>query len=212
MIDIVSLILHLDQYVGAIVKDYGIWVYLIIFLIIFLETGIVVMPFLPGDSLIFILGALAAAGALNIVWLLVLLAAAAIIGDTVNYWIGHHFNRKVLKTGKIKFVKKEHLDNAYDFYEKHGGKTIIIARFLPFARTFAPFVAGITHMKYSRFISYNIIGGIAWTAGFLLAGYYLGSVTIIKDNIGLLVIAIALSTTAIAFVGFLGRMVKKQLG
>lgn len=211
MLDLVSIILHLDLYVGAIVKDYGVWVYLLIFLIIFLETGLVVTPFLPGDSLIFILGALAAAGALNIIWLLVLLAAAAILGDTVNYWIGHHFNRKVLKTGKIRFVKKEHLKNAYDFYEKHGGKTIIIARFIPFVRTFAPFVAGITHMKYRKFISYNIIGGIAWTAGFVLAGYYLGSIPIVKNNIGIIVIAIALSTAVIAVIAYIGQMVKKQL-
>ena len=211
MLDLISIILHLDQYVGAIVNGYGIWVYLIIFLIIFLETGLVVMPFLPGDSLIFILGALAAAGALNILWLVIILAAAAIIGDTVNYWIGHHFNKKVLKTGKIRFVKKEHLDNAYEFYEKHGGKTIIIARFIPFVRTFAPFVAGITHMKYKKFISYNIIGGVVWTTGFVLAGYYLGSIPIVKENIGLLVIAIALSTAVIAFVTYIGHMVKKQL-
>ena len=211
MLDLISIILHLDQYVGAVVNIYGLWVYLIIFLIIFLETGLVVTPFLPGDSLIFILGALAAVGALNILWLVVILAAAAIIGDTVNYWIGHHFNRKVLKTGKIRFVKKEHLDNAYDFYEKHGGKTIIIARFIPFVRTFAPFVAGITHMKYKKFISYNVIGGVVWTAGFALAGYYLGSIPVVKENISLVVITIALSTAVIAVITYIGHMVKKQI-
>ena len=211
MLDLISIIFHLDQYVGAVVNSYGIWVYLIIFLIIFLETGLVVTPFLPGDSLIFILGALAAGGALNIIWLVVILAAAAIIGHTVNYWIGHHFSRKVLKTGKIRFVKKEHLDNAYEFYEKHGGKTIIIARFIPFVRTFAPFVAGITHMKYRKFISYNVIGGIAWTTGFVLAGYYLGSIPVVKENISLVVIAIAISTAVIAFVAYIGKMVKKKL-
>src|SRR3990167_10882505 len=139
----IDFVLHVDKYLTLIIQQYGILTYAILFLIIFLETGLVITPFLPGDSLLFVAGTLAAAGLLNFAWLFVIFVVAAIIGDTVNYWIGHHFSKRVLEKGKIRFVKKEHLDSAYHFYEKHGGKTIILARFLPFIRTFAPFVAGI---------------------------------------------------------------------
>ena len=203
MLDLISVVLHLDQYLTSIIKDYGILVYLLLFLIIFLETGLVVMPFLPGDSLIFVAGALAAAGILNFALLLALFAIAAIAGDTMNYWIGHHFNRQVLAKGKIKFVKKEHLVKAYKFYEKHGGKTIIIARFLPFIRTFAPFIAGVIRMRYKKFISYNVIGGVTWVAAFLAAGYYFGNIPAVKNNLGLIVIGIVVVTAVAGLAGFL---------
>lgn len=201
MIDLIGIALHLDQYLSSTVKDYGLLVYLILFIIIFLETGLVVTPFLPGDSLLFVAGALAAAGILDLALLFAVFAAAAILGDTVNYWIGHHFNQRVMR--KIRFVKKEHVENAYRFYETHGGKTIIIARFLPFVRTFAPFVAGIVRMKYKRFVSYNIIGGLAWVGAFLAAGYYFGNIPVVKENLGLVVIAIVVITIFSAVIGFL---------
>jgi len=187
MFDLVGIILHLDTYLSAIIRDYGLWVYLILFLIIFLETGLVVTPFLPGDSLLFVAGTLAAVGLLNFSWLFVIFVVAAIIGDTVNYWMGHHFSKRVLEKGKIRFVKKEHLDSAYHFYEKHGGKTIILARFLPFIRTFAPFVAA-----------------------FLTAGYFFGNIPIVKDNLGLVVVGIIIITVVAGLFGFLRHKVQKK--
>ncbi|MFA4819650.1 MAG: DedA family protein [Candidatus Aenigmatarchaeota archaeon] len=210
MFDLIGIILHLDTYLSAIIRDYGLLVYLILFLIIFLETGLVVTPFLPGDSLLFVAGALAAAGLLNFSWLFVIFVVAAIIGDTVNYWIGHHFNQQVLKKGKIRFVKKEHLEKAYHFYEKHGGKTIILARFLPFIRTFAPFVAGIVRMKYRNFASYNVIGGLVWVAAFLIAGYFFGNIPVVKDNLGLVVAGIVIITVVAGLAGFLRHKVEKK--
>ena len=201
--DFVDLLLHSDQYLLDLVGTYGAWIHAILFLIVFAETGLVVTPFLPGDSLIFVAGALAAAGILNFTWLLLIFAVAAIIGDTVNYWIGHHFTRRILEKGKIRFVKKEHLQRANEFYEKHGNETIIIARFVPFIRTFAPFVAGIAKMKYRRFISYNVIGGLAWVAAFLAAGYFFGNLPVVKENLGLVVIGIVVVTVIVGLAGFL---------
>lgn len=209
MLDFVALVLHLDQYLATLVQEYGLWVYAILFLIIFLETGLVVTPFLPGDSLLFVAGALAGAGLLNIAWLFVTLAVAAIAGDTANYWIGHYFSERVLKKQKIRFVKKRHLDHARDFYEKHGSETIIIARFLPIVRTFAPFVAGVAKMRYRRFISYNIIGGLAWVAIFLAAGYYFGTIPAVRENLGLAVVAIVIVTVLIALAEFLRHKKRK---
>lgn len=209
MLDFAGLVLHLDQYLAAAIQEYGLWVYVILFLIIFLETGLVVTPFLPGDSLLFVAGALAGAGLLNIAWLFVLLAIAAIAGDTANYWLGRYFSDKVLRKEKIRFVKKEHLTRARDFYEKHGSETIIIARFLPLIRTFAPFVAGVAKMKYRRFISYNVIGGLAWVIGFLTAGYYFGNIPVIRENLGLVITAIIIITVLIAALEFLKHKSKK---
>lgn len=210
MIDLIGIILHLDTYLSAIIRDYGIWVYLILFLIIFLETGLVVTPFLPGDSLLFVAGTLAAAGLLDFAWLFIIFAVAAIVGDAVNYWIGHHFSKRVLEKGKIRFVKKEHLERAYHFYEKHGGKTIILARFLPFIRTFAPFVAGIVKMKYRKFASYNVTGGLLWVAIFLTAGYFFGNIPIVKDNLGLVVIGIVGITVVAGLAGFLKHKITEK--
>ncbi|HLD49425.1 MAG TPA: DedA family protein, partial [archaeon] len=179
----------------------GILIYLILFLIIFLETGFVITPFLPGDSLIFAAGLLSISGQLNIFYLFFVLVAAAILGDTVNYWIGNKFGERLFKE-KSRYLKKEYLDRAHQFYEKYGGKTIFLARFVPIIRTFAPFVAGIGKMSYKKFLSYNVSGGITWVAAFLLAGFYLGNVPIVKENLSLVIIGIIVVSIVIAFVEF----------
>lgn len=178
---LIDLFLHLDVYLFGIVEQYGLLTVAILFLVIFMETGFVVTPFLPGDSLLFAAGAIAASGHLPIVWLYILLVIAAFLGDTVNYWIGH-FVGPVAFEGKSKLFKKEHLLKAQHFYDKHGAVTIIVARFIPIVRTFAPFVAGISKMSYPHFLSYNLIGGFLWISIFLLGGFFLGNIPIIKEN------------------------------
>ncbi|MDP2907840.1 MAG: DedA family protein [Nanoarchaeota archaeon] len=184
----VDVILHLDKYLGQIVQTYGTWTYLILFLVIFCETGLVVAPFLPGDSLLFVTGALAGTGVINIMVLLILLSIAAVLGDSFNYWLGSYFGEKVF--AKSRFVKKEYLERTKEFYKKHGKKTIIIARFLPIIRTFAPFVAGVGKMEYIQFFSYNVIGGVAWVTTFLLGGYYFGAIPWVKENLTLVIFTI----------------------
>ena len=184
-----DIFLHLDVYLNEIIQNYGVWTYALLFLVIFMETGFVVTPFLPGDSLLFAAGTFAAIGSLNIWLLFILLFTAAVLGDTVNYWIGHFIGPRVFDTNS-RFLKREYLERTQRFYEKHGGKTIIIARFIPIIRTFAPFVAGIGTMKYLRFISYNVVGGISWICLFLLAGYYFGGIPAVKRNFTLVIIAI----------------------
>ena len=176
---LIDFILHVDKYLGELIQLYGAWIYGFLFLIIFIETGLVVMPFLPGDSLLFVAGAFAASGAFNIWLLFVILCIAAIVGDTVNYWLGKYFGEKVFS----RFIRQEYMDRTKEFYDKHGKKTIILARFVPIVRTFAPFVAGIGEMNYFTFLSYNIIGGIVWVALFLFAGFFFGNIPIIKDNL-----------------------------
>ncbi len=205
--DIVELLLHVDKYLSMLVQDFGIWVYLLLFIVIFLETGLVVAPFFPGDSLLFVVGTLAAAGLLDLAAVILLLSAAAIIGDTVNYWFGHHVGYRILK--KTSFVKKEHLEMTQRFYEKHGGKTIIIARFLPVVRTFAPFVAGIGKMSYRHFIAYNTIGGIAWVLSFVLAGNLFGNIPIVKENLSIVLLAIIAASIALPLIGFARHRTKK---
>ncbi|WP_210466622.1 MULTISPECIES: DedA family protein [Rufibacter] len=187
----IDLFLHLDQHLSQIISDYGTWTYAILFLIIFVETGVVVMPFLPGDSLLFAAGAFAATGVLNIWILLVLLFVAAFLGDTLNYLIGDYFGPKVFKRD-YRFLKREYLLKTQAFYEKHGGKTIIFARFIPIIRTFAPFVAGVGTMKYSKFLSYNIIGGFLWVVGFTVAGFVFGNIPAVKKNFSLVIFGIIL--------------------
>lgn len=187
---VIDFFLHLDKYLPLIIQSFGIWAYVIMFLVIFCETGLVVTPILPGDSLLFALGAFAAQGALNIEILLVSLCIAAVAGDTVNYSIGKFLGPKVFHYPDSRFFKREYLVRTHQFYEKHGGKTIIIARFIPIIRTFAPFVAGIGTMTYARFISYNVIGGVSWICLFLLAGYYFGGIPAVKRNFTLVIIAI----------------------
>lgn len=186
----IDLFVHLDKYISTVLQMFGGWTYLIVFLVIFCETGLVVTPILPGDSLLFGLGTFAAKGDLDPVMLVVLLSLAAIIGDTANYAIGKFLGPKVFQRANGYLFKKEYLDRTHAFYEKHGGKTIIIARFVPIIRTFAPFVAGIGSMTYGRFISYNIVGGIAWVATFVLGGYYFGNLHFVKQNFTFVIMAI----------------------
>ncbi len=187
---LIDIFFHIDRHLSEIIQNFGLWTYLIMFIIIFLETGLVVTPFLPGDSLLFAAGAFAALGALDMVWLFVILSIAAIGGDTVNYWIGAFIGPKIFHKEKVRFLNREYLDRTHQFYEKYGGKTIIIARFVPIIRTFAPFVAGIGSMTYWKFISYNVIGGIAWILLCTLAGYFFGNLHIVKENFSLVILAI----------------------
>lgn len=187
---LIDLFLHLDKHLNEVIQAYGVWTYALLFLIIFCETGLVVTPILPGDSLLFAAGAFAASGSLDVKWLFILLSVAAVAGDTVNYWAGHVVGPKVFHEENVRFLKKEYLDHTHQFYEKHGGKTIIIARFIPIIRTFAPFVAGIGRMSYWRFIAYNVFGGIGWIAVFVFGGYYFGNIPAVKRNFTLVIIAI----------------------
>jgi len=189
ILQIIDIFFHLDKFLGQIIQDYGTLTYLFLFVIIFMETGLVVTPFLPGDSLLFAAGAFAGLGNLNIATLFFLLSLAAILGDTVNYWIGHAIGPRAF-SGNIRFLKKEYLDRTHAFYEKHGGKTIILARFVPIIRTFAPFVAGVGAMTYGKFISYNVIGGLLWVAMFTFGGYFFGNIKTVQENFSLVIIAI----------------------
>jgi membrane-associated protein len=204
--ELVGYILHLEVHLAQLAREYGAWVYAILFAIIFLETGVVVTPFLPGDSLLFAAGALAAfPDGLNVWVLWVLLATAAILGDSVNYWIGHKIGPRAF-TGKVRFLKQEHLERTERFYEKHGGKTIVLARFVPIVRTFAPFVAGVGTMEYRRFLAYNVGGGIFWTGLFLFAGYFFGNIPVVKENFSLVIVAIILlSVLPIAYEMLMAR-------
>ncbi|MGV8168445.1 MAG: DedA family protein [Candidatus Nanoarchaeia archaeon] len=177
----IDFVLHADRYINWVIQNYGIGVYAFLFLIIFVETGLVIMPFLPGDSLIFIAGTFAANGLMNIWILFAVFFLAAVLGDTVNYWIGNYFGEKVFE--KSRFFKKEYLEQTKEFYAKHGGKTIILARFVPIIRTFAPFVAGVGKMKYRKFIIYNVIGAFLWVSLFLTIGYYFGNIPWVKENL-----------------------------
>lgn len=184
-----DLLLHLDELLPKIIEQYGVWTYGILFFIIFMETGFVVTPFLPGDSLLFAAGTFAALGSLNVWIMIVLLIIAAIAGDTVNYWIGHYMGDRAYN---VKWVKKEYLDRTHAFFEKHGGKTIFLARFVPIVRTFAPFVAGMGRMSYGYFFSYNVFGGIVWVLTFTLLGYFFGNLEFVRKNFELVIIAIIL--------------------
>ena len=188
-LSIIDLILHFDKYLPGIIDVYGVWTYLILFVIICCETGLVIFPYLPGDSLLFIGGALAGAGFLNVLILIVTLIAAAVIGDSINYWIGHTLGMKVLEK-KYSFVKREHLEKTEEYFTKYGGLTIVIARFMPLIRTFAPFLAGVGKMSYRWFFIYNVCGAVMWICAFILAGYFFGSIPIVKENFSLVIYAI----------------------
>ena len=184
-----DLFLHLDEYLARIITDYGTWTYGILFTVIFIETGLVIMPFLPGDSLLFAAGTFAALGSLNIGFLILLLIGAAFLGDTGNYTIGHYLGERAYN---IKWIKKEYFDKTHAFFEKHGGKAIFLARFVPIVRTFAPFVAGIGKMSYSYFITYNIVGGVVWVLLFTLSGYFFGNIPFVRENFEYVIIVIIL--------------------
>jgi membrane-associated protein len=185
-----DILLHLDKYIDIMIQTMGLWSYVILFLIIFCETGLVVTPVLPGDSLLFTVGTFAAIGSFDLTLVLIIMTVAAIGGDTLNYWIGSYLGPKVFHYEDSRFFKKKHLERTHQFYEKYGGKTIIIARFIPIIRTFAPFVAGIGSMTYRKFLSYNVIGGILWIFSLTLAGYFFGNIPAVRKNFSLVVMAI----------------------
>ncbi|SFC06471.1 membrane-associated protein [Flexibacter flexilis DSM 6793] len=208
--EFIDLFLHLDKHLDQILLDYGTWTYLILFLIIFVETGVVVMPFLPGDSLLFVAGMFAArdGNPLNIWALIGLLFVAAFLGDTLNYIVGKTLGNTILSRN-YRFIKKEYVEQTHAFYEKHGGKTIIYARFVPIVRTFAPFVAGISEMNYGKFLSFNVIGGFVWVALFLLGGYFLGSVEWIKNNVTFIALGIVVVSVMPPIVQFIKQKYSK---
>ncbi len=207
---IVDFIIHLDKHLADLIQNYGTWTYMILFVVVFCETGLVVTPFLPGDSLLFAAGTFAALGSLKVGWLFLVLSAAAIIGDTVNYWIGHIIGPKAFHKEKARFFKREYLDRTHQFYEKYGGETIIIARFVPIIRTFAPFVAGIGKMSYWKFISYNVIGGVGWVAIFVFGGYFFGSIPLVKRHFTIIIFVIILISMIPGIVEFIRHKKKKS--
>jgi len=186
----IDIILHLDKYLSVFLSNYGAWVYALLFAIIFAETGFVVMPFLPGDSLLFVAGTLAAGHGLDVQWLIPLLIAASFGGDNTNYWIGYHLGPRILRRSDSWLLNRKHLDRTHAFYEKHGGKTILLARFLPIVRTFAPFVAGIGRMPYLRFLSFSFAGSVLWITLFVLGGYYFGHLEWVRKNLTLVMLGI----------------------
>lgn len=186
----IQFVLHLDKHLNLLVQQFGIWTYLILFIVIFCETGLVITPFLPGDSLLFALGALAASKILNLELLFPLLILATLIGDSVNYWAGYFLGPKVFQREKARFLNRKYLEQAHQFYEKYGGKTITIARFIPIIRTFAPFVAGIARMNYWRFLLYSFFGGVFWISLFIFGGFYFGNIPFVKQNFTVVILAI----------------------
>jgi len=199
----VQLFLHLDKYLGAVIQDYGAWTYLILFLIIFCETGLVVTPILPGDSLLFAVGVFAARGDLDIFKIWPLLAFAAVLGDNVNYAVGNYIGPKVFHYENSRIFKKEYLQKTHAFYEKYGGKAIILCKYVPIVRTFAPFVAGVGAMTYPRFLMFNVVGGITWVTLITFAGYFFGGIPVIKNNFSVVVIIIVLISVMPAVIEYL---------
>lgn len=204
----VDIFIHIDEYLAQIINDYGTLTYLLLFLVIFMETGFVITPFLPGDSLLFAAGALAASTILDPWIIVILMAIAAIGGDALNYHIGKWIGPRAY-TGEIKLIKKEYIDKTHEFFEKHGGKTIFLARFVPIVRTFAPFVAGVGNMSYSYFLKYNLIGGITWVAGFTFLGYFFGELPFVQHNFEYVIIAIVLISIVPMGVEYINHKRKK---
>ena len=206
---LIDIFLHIDQYLDQIIKDYGVWTYALLFLIIFMETGFVVTPFLPGDSLLFAAGTFAALGSLN-VWLLwAVVFIAAVLGDTVNYWIGNKVGPRAFDQN-IRFMKKEYLERTQRFYDKHGGKTIVLARFVPIVRTFAPFVAGVGTMSYGRFLTYNVVGAFLWTPIFISLGYFFGNMPIVQENFELVIVGIILMSVVPMVIEYVRGKARKE--
>ena len=206
----VDFVLHLDTHLDHILQDFGPWCYLLFFLIIFAETGLVVTPILPGDSLLFAIGTFAAHGFPNIALIFLTLAAAAVLGDSANYTIGKYFGSLILKKQGAWFLKREHIDRTHRFYEKYGPKTIVLARFVPIIRTFAPFVAGVGKMSYVRFLTYNMVGGVLWIALFVLGGYFFGNIPVVKENFTIVIFAIILISILPAVIEFVRETRRKS--
>ncbi len=207
----IDIILHLDRHLQALIQTYDVWIYLILFLIIYCETGLVIMPFLPGDSLLFVAGALAATGAMYVHGLFVLLVAASFLGDNTNYWIGRYVGPRIFSREKSWLFNPAHIRRTQEFYDRHGGKTVTIARFVPIVRTFAPFVAGIGKMVYSKFLFYCFAGAILWIGSLLYAGYYFGNIPWVKQNLSLVIIGIIILSIMPGIIEFAkARMRKKR--
>jgi membrane-associated protein len=190
LLSIVDLVLHLDKHLSALLQQYGPWIYLLLFLIVFCETGLVIAPFLPGDSLLFVAGALWAAAAMDVHALMATLICAALLGDNCNYWVGRYLGPKVFRWEGSRLFNRKALDYTHAFYDRHGGKTIIMARFLPLVRTFAPFVAGVGRMRYARFIGFSVFGAILWVVSLVYAGYFLGNIPVVRNNLTVVILAI----------------------
>jgi len=205
---LLDILLHLDRHLGEIIRDFGVWTYLILFVIVFCETGLVVTPILPGDSLLFAVGTFAALGALDLAVSLIMLSVAAVAGDSINYAIGYRVGPSVFRGERSRWLNREYLNRTHRFYERHGPKTIVIARFVPIVRTFAPFVAGIGRMTYSRFLTYNVAGGIAWIAIFVLGGYFFGSIPVVKRNFTVVIFAIIVISVLPAVIEILRQRVR----
>ena len=211
LVHLVNTVLHIDKYLDLFIRNYGIWTHLFLFIIICCETGFVVMPFLPGDSLLFAAGSFCALGSLDIAMTVVSLIVAAVVGDTVNYWAGRKTGPRVFSREASRFFKKHYLEQTHAFYVRHGGKTIIIARFIPIIRTFAPFVAGIGSMAYGKFLCYNVIGGVSWTVGFVLMGYLFGNIPIVKQQFGLVIVAIIVFSIMPVIIGYFRNRLNKRI-
>jgi membrane-associated protein len=205
-----DIILHLDAHLLALTQQYGVWVYAILFLIIYSETGLVIAPFLPGDSLLFVAGALCGMGALQLGWLAPLLMLAAFSGDNTNYWVGRLVGVRLLNRANAKLIRREHLDKAHAFYEKHGGKTVILARFLPIIRTFVPFVAGIGMMRYRLFVLFSALGSMAWIGSLTVTGYLFGNIPVVKNNLTLIIVGIIVITLLPAISEFIRHRKSNQ--
>lgn len=208
--DFMDVLLHLDKYLLVLTQSYGIWIYLILFLIIFCETGLVVAPFLPGDSMLFVAGTLASGGAMDVNLLIAVLVLAAFSGDNTNYWIGRFVGPKVFSHEKSRFFNHEHLARTHAFYEKHGGKTVVFSRFLPIIRTFAPFVAGVGSMSYRRFMLYSFAGGVSWIGFFVYCGYFFGNAPIVRQNLSIFIMGIVLMTILPGALGLLRQKLKPR--
>ncbi len=207
---IIDFILHIDRHLDTIIQSYGTTTYVLLFAIVFCETGLVVTPFLPGDSLLFAVGAFAARGSLDVWVAIVVLSIAAIGGDTVNYWIGAKVGPKVCHRDDVRFLNRKHLERTHEFYERYGGKTIVIARFVPIVRTFAPFVAGIGKMSYGHFLLYNVTGGLAWVLAFVLGGFYFGNIPVVKRNFTLVIMAIIVLSVMPAVIEYIRHRIKAK--
>ncbi len=208
-LSLVDLFLHLDAHLAALLQQYGPWIYLLLFLIVFCETGLVVTPFLPGDSLLFVAGTLWAAAGMDVSALMATLITAALLGDNCNYWIGRYLGPRVFRWESSRFFNRKALDYTHAFYDRHGGKTIVLARFLPLVRTFAPFVAGVGRMNYPRFIGFSVIGALAWVVSLVYAGYYLGNIPVIRQNLTAVILVIVAISLAPLFIEFLKSRLRK---